>query len=414
MIACHECDLLHVYQPLKDGARACCRRCHSTLYRHVPHAIDRALAFSLAALICFLLANVFPFLSLEFSGRVEDNVLISGAFALYHLGMGELGLVVFLTSILFPLLVMIGLIAILLPLKFNIHPAYLPVIYRVVRSLEQWSMLAVFMLGILIAYVKLQDMATVIPGVSLFLFVATLLFYSAAITHFTPQLIWPHVDREDRRLAGRSAKSAGLLACHTCHLLIAKQQAATGRCPRCASSLHPRKHDSFTRTWALIWTAGLLLIPANYYPVMTVISFGQGEPSTIIGGIVHLMDAGMWGLGFIVLFASIVVPISKLGALVLLLRTTQHGSAWRPRDRTRLYRITEVVGAWSMVDIYVVAILAALVNLDALATIEPGIGAIFFAAAVVVTMLAAQSFDPRLIWDALPPRQEHGVCSDVR
>jgi len=133
--------------------------------------------------------------------------------------------------------------------------------------------------------------------------------------------------------------------------------------------------------------------------VMTVIRFGQGEPNTIVGGVMHLIGGGMWPLAMLVFFASFVVPLSKIAVLVLLLVTVRRGSAWRPRDRTLLYRVTEVVGAWSMVDIFLVGILAALVNLGALATVRPGVGAVFFGAAVVLTMLAAASFDPRLIWD---------------
>jgi len=132
---------------------------------------------------------------------------------------------------------------------------------------------------------------------------------------------------------------------------------------------------------------------------MTVIQFGQGYPSTILGGVVHLIENGMWILALIIFFASIIVPVLKLIILSFLLISIQKKSSWRSRDRTLLFRVTEVVGAWSMVDIYVVAILAGLVNMGALSTIRPGIGVIFFGAVVVVTMFAAHSFDPRLIWD---------------
>ena len=132
---------------------------------------------------------------------------------------------------------------------------------------------------------------------------------------------------------------------------------------------------------------------------MTVTKLGRGDPNTIISGVIHLMEGGLWGLAFIVLFASIVVPVAKLLTLGFLLVSVQNASNWRPRDRTLLFRVTEVVGAWSMVDVFLVALLAGLVSLGLLATIEPGLGATFFGAAVILTMLAARSFDPRLIWD---------------
>ena len=160
-----------------------------------------------------------------------------------------------------------------------------------------------------------------------------------------------------------------------------------------------RTRNSLSRASALLAAATLLLVPANLYPVMTVTRFGQGEPSTILAGVVHLVQDGAWPLALLVFFASFVIPISKIGALALLLLTVKNGSSWRMRDRTLIYRVTEAVGAWSMIDIFLVGILVALVRMDGLATVLPGLGASFFGAAVVLTMLAARAFDPRLVWD---------------
>ncbi len=143
----------------------------------------------------------------------------------------------------------------------------------------------------------------------------------------------------------------------------------------------------------------MLYIPANLFPVMTVISLGKAQSDTILSGAIYLLVHGMWPLALIVVFASVIVPLLKLIALAFLLISVQKGSRWRPAERTKLYRIVEGVGRWSMTDIYVVTILVALVSLGNLATIEAGVGAIYFAGVVVATMLAAESFDPRLIWD---------------
>ena len=401
LIACHECDLLHEFHPLSNGEKASCTRCGATLYKKIQNSIERSLALYIAALLCFFIANSFPFLSLQFNGRVEENILLSGAFSLYHSGMGELGLIVFLTSTLFPLIVITGMIYILTSLLLKRPAPEIATAFRVVRTLMPWSLLGVLMLGILLAIVKLQDLAEIIPGFSLFAFIALLFFYSAAVVNFDLHSIWPHVKTDSTiKASGRTARDCGLVSCHSCNLLLPMQQTPKQhKCPRCFTSLHSRKANSYKRTQALVVTASLLLIPANLYPIMTVVQLGQGDPSTIIGGIIHLIEAGMLPLGMIVLFASIIVPLAKLGVLTLLLDTTRRGSNWRTYDRSLLYRITEVVGAWSMVDIYLIAVLSALVNLDALATIKPESGAQFFAAAVVVTMFAAHSFDPRSIWD---------------
>jgi len=170
--------------------------------------------------------------------------------------------------------------------------------------------------------------------------------------------------------------------------------------------LHRRKPDSLARTWALTLTAYILYIPANLLPVMTVMMSGRGEPDTILSGVKALLVGGMWPLALLVFFASITVPVLKLLVLTYLLLSVQFKSRWRPRERTVLYRITESVGRWSMIDIFVIAILAAVVKLGALATIEAGPGAVAFGGVVVVTMFAAMSFDPRLIWDGLDESDE--------
>ncbi|MCP5197582.1 MAG: paraquat-inducible protein A [Gammaproteobacteria bacterium] len=176
------------------------------------------------------------------------------------------------------------------------------------------------------------------------------------------------------------------------------------RCPRCGATLHIRKPNSLARTWALVIAASILYIPANTLPIMTVTSLGRTQSDTILSGVAYLLLHGMWPLALLIFFASVVVPLLKLLILIYLLVSVQRRSRWRPRDRTRLYRVTEAVGRWSMVDIYVVTILVALVHLGNLATIQAEAGAVFFGAVVVLTIFAALAFDPRLIWDRLEQR----------
>jgi len=206
------------------------------------------------------------------------------------------------------------------------------------------------------------------------------------------------------RGSGTTAAQASLMSCHACHQLSRIPAGATNGqaiCPRCEAQIHLRKPNSISRTWALLIAAYILYIPANLLPVMTVISFGKGEADTILSGVKELIHAGMLPIALLVFFASIMVPVTKLLVLTYLLLSVQYKSRWRPRERTFLYRITEVVGRWSMIDIFMISILIALVKLEAVATIEPGAGAISFAAVVIITMFAAMGFDPRLIWDKM-------------
>ena len=171
-------------------------------------------------------------------------------------------------------------------------------------------------------------------------------------------------------------------------------------CSRCGQNLYLRRPDSIGRTWALLMAACILYVPANVLPVMETGSLFGAQTDTIMSGVVYLWTSGSWPLAVVVFFASVTVPILKILALAFLLISVQLRSRWQPRRRTKLYRVVEYVGRWSMLDIYVVTILTALVQIQSLATIRAGPGAVAFGAVVVLTMFAAMAFDPRLIWDS--------------
>ena len=197
-----------------------------------------------------------------------------------------------------------------------------------------------------------------------------------------------------------TARNAGLISCHSCHLLCQRPPgSATMLCPRCGTRMHDRKPNSITRTWALVLAAIIFYIPANVLPITIVISLGKAQSDTIMSGVIYFVQTGMWPIALVIFLASVFIPLLKLLILIFLLISVQRKSSWRQHDRTRLYRIIEAIGRWSMVDIFVVTILVALVHLGGLATIHAGPGAIFFGAVVVITIFAARSFDPRLIWD---------------
>lgn len=199
-----------------------------------------------------------------------------------------------------------------------------------------------------------------------------------------------------------TAKEAALVSCHLCGKLFRDTPApkrVKRRCTRCGATLHSRKPESLARTWALVITGLILYIPANLYPIMTVTQMGRGTPDTILSGIVALFNSGLWSIGVIVFTASILIPVLKLVVMVLLLLSVHFRWRWPRRQRTLVYKIVEYIGKWSMLDIFMISILVALVKLGFLLNITPNKGASAFAAVVIVTMFAAMSFDTRLIWD---------------
>ncbi len=203
-------------------------------------------------------------------------------------------------------------------------------------------------------------------------------------------------------MSADTARSRNLAACHLCWKLAHKE---LHYCPRCGSAMHQRKSDSIQRTLALLVTACVLYIPANVYPIMYTDQLGSTEPSTIIGGVILLIKLGSVPVAAVIFLFSVMVPIGKLLAMFYLVWTVERHSRLDARQRTVMYNITEFIGKWSMIDVFVVAILAALVHLGGLLVIRPGIAALSFAGVVIVTMIAAESFDSRLIWDVMEEKE---------
>lgn len=199
----------------------------------------------------------------------------------------------------------------------------------------------------------------------------------------------------------RTAAREGLMYCGACSMLNRGAGKHALACARCGAQLHLRKPNSVSRAWAFLVAACIFYIPANLLPVLHTGTIFEQQTDTIMSGVIHLAATGSWGLAVIVFVASMVVPIAKLVAMAILLVSAQRGSRRRPLFRAKLYRITAYIGRWSMVDIFVGATLVALVQFNLIAAILPGPGAIAFGAVVVLTMLASQSFDPRLTWDAI-------------
>ena len=195
------------------------------------------------------------------------------------------------------------------------------------------------------------------------------------------------------------AIDVGMAGCHTCGQVVRLMKQSHGVCPRCGSDVHYRKHNSITRAWALLFSAFIMYIPANIEPIMYTTSFGQQDSNTIMSGVIYFLSHGDWPIALVIFIASVFVPMAKMIAIAYILIMVQRGSARLQIENTRLYMLAELMGKWSMVDVFVVALLAALVQLGELATIEPGPAGMAFASMVILTMFSAMAFDPKLIWD---------------
>ncbi len=406
---CPGCGLFQQAPPTERHGIADCPRCGMELHRHRTDPQGRALALALTGLLLFSLAGWMSFLTLDLKGRIQTTWLVSGPIELEAFGMWELAIVVLGFTVLAPVAKLLSLTYVLVGLRLRRTPPLLHVAFRWVEKLTPWAMVEVFLLGVFVAYTKLVDIAPLHVGGAAYALAALMLVMAATDAVLDRDEVWESLQRRGATAqpmrkdqpAPRALRTAGLLACDACALVSESGRGnAEPGCPRCGSGLHRRRPQSLSRSVALLAAAAILYIPANLLPVMTVISFGQGSPSTILGGVQELAAAGMWPLAALVFFASVTVPVLKLVGLVYLMIATRLRSRHALRQRTRIYHIIEAVGRWSMIDVFMISILTAILRLGALASVFPGPGAVCFCGVVILTMLAAMSFDPRLMWDA--------------
>lgn len=407
---CHECDLLLALPPLKTGDKAVCPRCEHTLVRRQSNPAERSLALVVATLITLVLSVAFPFLSFNISGIGNRIELTETASTLIGLHQPLVALCVLLTVIILPAVYLSSLLWLCLGI---VRGQPLPRSRQIARTLgyiTPWMMADVFVIGTLVSLIKIIGMADIELGMSFWTFCAYALLLLLTTQSVDRDWLWLYLDSEPKAPAnvelGVSASQQQLAGCHTCGLVNRLSSNPPHRCRRCDEPLHPFKGVNNQATLALLAASVVMYFPANLYPIMITTSLGDTQPSTILGGVLLFFQHGDWPIAMIILTASILVPVSKMLALLWLCYIVrQPPSALSSLSRVRLYRITEFIGRWSMVDVFVVAILVALIRNGSLMSIEPGAGALSFTAVVVLTMLAAIMFDPRGIWQSVAPSQ---------
>lgn len=405
---CQSCGLIQRIPELPRGDAAVCGRCNATLRRARHGTLATALVCALAAGALLWLALELPLGSLRFAGRVSTANLLAGPGALASRGYEELAAVVLATLVIVPA-VRLGLVAFVL---VGVHAErarardasaassprvdgrpWLARAFRLVEPLAPWAMTEVFLLGAFVAYGRMKDLADTVVGPAVLALGGVMLATVALEISLDRDEVW------DTLSPSRQPADAGapLVSCLGCEELTHANDGEP--CPRCRRTLFARKPGSIAKTWALVLASFALYVPANALPILGWTHTFRARDYTILGGVGDLVDAKLYPLAALVFVASVVVPLMKLVALSVMLVATHRRSAWRLRARTRLYRFVDVIGRWSMIDIFALTVLAALVRLGLLATIVPGPAAVPFCGVVVLTMIAARAFDPRLMWD---------------
>jgi paraquat-inducible protein A len=412
---CPDCGLLSTLPDMEPGLVAECPRCRKTLWRMLRSPFSFPFACGLSAALFYVFALVAPFLEISAYGRFQLARLQTGPDTLIEHGYGMLGLLVLAVTAIFPGVKLSILLITLFGLETRAVPArWMVFLFRWYARITPWSMIDVYLLGLLVAYTRLIAIAHVSLDTSLYALIGLMISMAASDGALDHEAVWralekaeTHSDERFRRHHPRAPRPVtaaetershpDVIGCHTCHLV---NHADPGdHCRRCHSVLHARKTNSIARTWCFVVAAIFLYVPANIYPVMAITQLAATKNFTIFGGIQELVAYGLWPLAALVFLASITIPLMKLVTLSYLLIQTQRGRDTHLVGRTRAFRIIDFIGRWSMIDIFMISILVALVRFDQFAHIDPEVGAPCFAAVVVLTMFAVITFEPRLMWD---------------
>ncbi|MFI0473879.1 PqiA/YebS family transporter subunit [Halomonas sp. HMF6819] len=406
--ACHECDWVSALPPLGSGEKASCPRCSHTLVKRHRYPAQRSMALAIAAFVALLVAVSFPFVSFNVSGVSNRIELTQTATTLINFHQPLVAIAVIMTIAVLPALYLFGVMWLQYGLLRGRHMPYSRDIARSLAHFLPWMMADVFIIGALVSLIKVAGLAQIHLGISFWAFCIFAILLLKTSQSLDADWMWFSLEGEplapEGTLTGTTAAVQGVTGCPTCGLINRLPATGKVRCQRCHETLHQRVPHSLQRTWALLFAATVMYIPANLYPIMTTTSLGSSSPSTIIGGVVQLIQMGSWPVAAVIFIASVIVPVGKLFALAWLCLIAKRSDELKAQSRTRLYRLTEFIGRWSMVDVFVVAILVALIRAGSLMSITPGPAALAFGSVVVLTMLAAMAFDPRLLWDTPPPR----------
>ena len=416
LIACRGCDLLMPNMTAGKGDILTCPRCGAELHRYKKDSINRTAAHCLAGLFLYVPAMLLPLMTFQTLGMFETANIIQSVVSYYRQEFFLVALMVFFSAVLFPFLKLSLGLTVATLIKMRKFPPLLPRLFRLYIHLEDWAMVEVYLLGIMVTVIKMYQTTDISYGLGFYCFIALALVTLGTTDVLDKKLFWAWMERRDAQVVPDiediekldfgsgmiTAMEAGLISCHTCKRLTIFPDSGidnSSHCPLCGARLHSRKPDSIARTWALMLTAGLFFIPANILPLMRLDYLGRPDTSTIIDGILHFFRDGSYAVGLIILSASILVPLFKISGLLIILLTIRFKRAIFLQQQAKMFRFIEFIGRWSMLDIFVIAILGVLVHFGFFSSIQAAPAATYFCMVVISTMLAAQTFDPRLLWD---------------
>ncbi|RUO67235.1 PqiA/YebS family transporter subunit [Idiomarina ramblicola] len=399
VVGCPQCDWVSRRVPLLTNEQSECPRCGYILEDGNNAGQYTLLAVAIAALVLLFASLSVDFIRYSAAGVEQSMTLMDAAWQLSYFHEKVLAVLVLLTVIIIPCIYLLCLIWVYSQLETSGPNRLNLYLLRTMEHLKPWLMTDIFLLGTLVALVKISSLAEVrlLEGFWGFSVFVVLLLFVYERAKRTP--VWQYfsvMNRPDLSAqAGLTAGEQGLMTCTLCHALNSRDSRNCYQCTEPQKTSWWRKPGA---TLALITAGAIMLIPAHWLPVMETVRFGNDQPATIIGGVTELWQSGDKPIAIIVFVASLVIPVAKVLVLGVLLLLARWQTPAMVRNRLLLFKVTDWIGRWSMIDVFVVAILVALVRSGTVMSVYPGSAAVSFAAAVVLTMLAAMSFDTRLFW----------------
>lgn len=415
LTACPDCDLLMPKAVAPPGHSLLCPRCGKTINRRSRDSIVKALALSIAGLLMYPPAILLPLMTMESFGFSDSANIIDSIVNFYQNGYYLVSFMVLLSAVIFPLVLLGSVFIISIQLYRHRYPGYLARLFRAYLHLQEWAMIEVYLLGIMVTVIKMGSSADISYNTGIFCFIALVLLTIAIAAAIDTDLFWQTIEDKEQKnrvplahrdlhsgtahtLSAITAAEQGLSQCHICLKLSPAELDGKG-CPRCGETLHMRYPSSITKTWALVLTSAILLAPANLLPIMRVDFLGVPSRSTIMDGIIYFFRHDSFAIGLIIFTASVLVPVFKIVGLGILLLSTRPCGLKLLRQKAKMFRFITFIGRWSMLDIFVIALLSVLVNFGFFTSIHVAPAATYFCIVVASTMFAVITFDPRILWD---------------
>ncbi|WP_394134383.1 PqiA/YebS family transporter subunit [Aliivibrio fischeri] len=399
---CHGCDLVVEVAKVKKKQNAHCPRCNTQLYRGNRISLNSDLAIAIAALLLFIPSHFFPMVTIKLFGVMIPATLPSGTITLMAEGFPMLGLLILFCSSIVPFLVCGSVVTAHLALRKKWFKTY-RLSLSIIQHLKDWMMLDVFLISLAIACFKIQDYADIFIGSGLYGLVLLQFTTSLLLTHVSVRRYWRVWQRKHQQdTEAPIVNPEHSVHCEHCHFT----QQKGSHCIRCKRPIHFRKPKSIQKTWAYLIAAAIFIIPANILSISILLTNGKRLEDTIFSGVAGLIRTDMYGIAAIIFIASIIVPVAKILGLGYLLLCVQFKRSVFHRQRMSIYTAVKWIGKWSVMDLFVISIMMTLIDRGQILDFTPGLGAVAFGLVVVFTMLAAESFDSRLIWDNYEPTKK--------